>query len=158
MNKKIWFSLIGVLMLIPISFTSCSDDDEEIGFSSLLVGTWESVSFSYQIKENGKVVDKRTEDDNSLRGIFNEDGTWNSAEYYNGTWHYNDEIIWTHWSYKNGKIITESRDCYDEYYSESVTVKELTASKLVVESVENYTDDGISYEDYALIEYRKISE
>lgn len=154
MRKINFLWLISILMLMPISFTSCSDDDDEIGSVSELVGTWEIVSRTYQWKEDGKVTEEGTESDNDLRITFNEDGTCKAAEYYNNKW--NEDEPGT-WSYKNGKITI--RSTYEgESWSETATVKELTSSKLVLEYIDKYTEDGTSYEDYELSEYRKISE
>lgn len=153
--KKINFLwLVGIFMLLPISLVSCSDDDEEsVGNKSDLVGTWESVSCTYQWKEDGVIVEEGTDSDNDMRIKFNEDGTYASAEYYNNKWNWEEEGAW---NYKNGKITI--RSTYDgETYSETFTVKTLTSSKLVVEFIDRYTEDGTSYEDYALWEYRKIS-
>lgn len=140
-------------MLMPISFTSCSDDDDEIGSVSELVGTWEIVSRTYQWKEDGKVVDEETDNENDRRITFNEDGTYQVSEYYN-KWYWDEAGTW---SYENGKLTI--RSTYEgESWSETATVKELTSSKLVLEYIDKYTEDGTSYEDYELSEYRKISE
>lgn len=151
-NNFLW--LISILMLFPFSLVSCSDDDDEgsVGSTSELIGTWESVSRTYQWKEDGEIIDEGVENDSDIRVIFNEDGTCRMAEYYNGTWHWEDGGVW---SYKNGKI-TIIGSGGDE--RESATVKELTSSKLVLEFHDKYMEDGISYEDYGLVEYRKISD
>lgn len=140
---------------MPIGFASCSDDDDDsVGSSSDLIGTWESVSFTYQDKENGVVVDEGSYNTTDSRLVFNQDGTCKSAEYYNNKWNWNE--IGT-WSYKNGIITIRSTED-GEVYVESATVKELTSSKLVLEFSEKYTENGTSYEDYSLTEFRKISE
>ena len=48
--------LLGIIILMPISLTSCSDDN--IGSSNDLIGTWESVSLSGWYKENKEIVEK----------------------------------------------------------------------------------------------------
>lgn len=152
-NKFLW--LTAILMLLSVSFVACSDDEEEsVGSVSELVGTWESVSYTYWWKENGNIVEEGTERESNIRVAFYEDGTCNSAEYYNGRWNWDEAGTW---SYKNGKI-TIKRTFGGESYSETSTVKELTSSKLVIEYIDKYTEDGISYEDYELSEYRKISD
>ncbi len=45
-----------------------------------------------------------------------------------------------------------------EGFSRTVTVKELTSSQSLLEYIDKYIEDGISYEYYELSEYRKISE
>lgn len=155
MKKIIFLWLVSILMLLPISFVSCSDDDEEgVGSTSELVGTWEIVSRTYQWKEDGKIMEEGTENDSDTRITFSEDGTCKAAEYYNNKWNWDETGTW---SYKNGKITI--RSTYEgESYSETATVKELTSSKLVLEYIDKYTEDGTSYEDYELSEYRKISD
>lgn len=153
MKRFDYLWLIGILMLVPLGFSSCSDsdDDENTGSASTLVGTWESVSYTYQWKEDGEVVDEGTEEDSSIRIRFHEDETCEIAEYYNGKWNWENPGTW---KYKNGKITVTDEDGE----SDTATVKTLTASKLVVEYHEKYTEDGILYEDYDLTEYRKISD
>ncbi len=152
MRKINFLWLIGLLLLMPLGFTSCSNDDDEVGSASLLVGTWEIVSRTYQWKEDGKVVEEGSEHDNNSRITINEDGTYKVAEYYNGRWNWDEAGTW---SYKNGKIMI--RSTY-EGFSRTVTVKELTSSQSLLEYIDKYIEDGISYEYYELSEYRKISE
>lgn len=150
--KKINFLwLVIILTLLPISFVSCSDDDEEgVGSTSELVGTWEIVSHTYQWKEDGIIIEEGTENDSNTRITFNEDGTCKGAEFYNDKWNWD----WNGtWSYKNGKLSI----AYPDSETETATVKELTSSKLVLEYIDKYTEDGTSYEDYEHSEYHKIS-
>lgn len=80
--------------------------------------------------------------------VFKEDGTCKSAEYHTDKWDWFDE---GKWSYSNGIItITDNNE------SESIKVKTLTDSQLIIETTDKYTEDGIFYEDYELTEYRKI--
>lgn len=140
---------------MTFSFSACSDDDDDsVGSTSDLVGTWEIVSYSYQWKEDGEVVDEGTSNDHDSRIVFNENGTCKDAEFYSGEWHWNNEGTW---NYKNGKLTIKST--YEgETEITTATVKELTQSKLVVEAVDKYTEDGTVYEDWTLQEYRKVSE
>ena len=87
---------------------------------------------------------------------FNADGTYetNEYDYYNNKW-WGWDVTGT-WSYKNGKLTCCIIE--DEIYYETITVKELTSSKVVVEGVDKYTENGKSYEEYYLEEYHKISE
>ncbi|MDR0989338.1 MAG: lipocalin family protein [Prevotellaceae bacterium] len=147
--KKIYsLGLMALLLLLPVGFGSCSDDDEGTGSASMLVGTWETVYQFLQEKENGIVVDEE-ENTERVRVTFNEDGTYDSAEYYNGEWDWNFEGTW---SYTNGKLtVIEDGDSF------LLTVKTLTASKLVTEETARETYNGNTYEYYALTEFRKIS-
>ncbi len=151
---KMKFYINCLLAIMFLGFSACSDDDEDgVGSASELVGTWEKVSCTYQWKENGKVVDEETDNENDRRITFNEDGTYQVSEYYN-KWYWDDAGMW---SYKNGKLTI--RSTYEgENWSGTATVKELTSSKLVFEYINKYTEDGTSYEDYELSEYRKISD
>lgn len=143
-----------LLAIMVLSFSACSNDEEEnVGSTSDLIGTWEIVSYTYQWKEDGKVVEEGIDNENDERITFYEDGTFEGAEYYDGKWNRSEQGTW---SYKNGRITVWGT--YEGGSSESVTVKELTSSKLVVEYIDKYTEDGISYEDYGLTEYRKISD
>lgn len=74
--------------------------------------------------------------------------TCKSAEYHTDKWDWFDE---GKWSYSNGIItITDNNE------SESIKVKTLTDSQLIIETTDKYTENGISYEDYELTEFRKI--
>lgn len=146
----IFMTAICLLSVMALSFSGCSDDDEVSMSNSDLVGTWQLVRYHYQWKENGKVVEEGDEEDDSVMLRFEEDKTCYSAEHYNGKWN------WSHkgsWNYKGGKI-----EVFANGESEFATVKTLTSSKLIIESVDKYTEDGISYEDYALEEYRKVND
>lgn len=156
--KKIYFiCMVGLLLsAMMLGFSGCSDDDEEgtSGSSSELVGTWEIVHYKYQWKENGKVVDEDERDDSNTRLSFHENGTCEGAEYYNGKWNWGDKGTW---KYKGGKLeITYEEE--GDTYKESAIVKTLTASKLVVEFTDKFSEDGIDYEDYSLQEYKKIAD
>ena len=150
--KKINFLwLMGILMVLPVSFVSCSDDDEGVGSASDLVGTWEMTLNVWYEKKNGEIVDEGTYDEGGLRIIFKEDGTYMSSEEDDGNWDLEERGSW---SYKNGKLT--ATDEYGE--SETVTLKELTSSKLVWEEYEKYTEGGDVYEYYDMYEYHKISD
>lgn len=137
---------------MTLCFSACSDDDEKVPEStSTLIGTWERISCTYQYKENGEIVGEGKDEGDDLVGfklVFNEDGTCKSAEYHTDKWDWFDE---GKWSYSNGIItITDNNE------SESIKVKILTDSQLVIEVMDKYTENGISYEDYELTEFRKI--
>lgn len=134
---NIWFW--GLLSLIIISFTSCSDDD--LGSSSDLVGSWKLTSCHFYMKLNGEVVYDEEGEDVGEVITFNSDGTI-----------YNDGEV-AEWSYEDGKIRLE----YGEEV-EYVPVKTLTSSKLEIEIYEKETDDGDVYEYYENMVYTKISD
>jgi hypothetical protein len=150
--KKINLFLFGLLSIMTFSFVSCSDDDDKgSGSASDLIGAWERVSQIHQYKENGEIVSEDTEYNDGWRIKFNKDGTY--EEWKDEQWDGGGYI----WEYKNGKITINSPS-FDVIECEVYEVKELTSSKLVYESVEKYTEEGIDYESYYRDEYRKISE
>lgn len=113
------------LMLLVVGFTSCDkDDDDKLGSVSDLIGTWTLERVYGYEKENGKITDEWDETpDHISQVIFKEEGSFYLREegeeaFYLGIW-----------SYKNGKLYCEYED-----YEEVVTVKELTPTRLVVNS------------------------
>ncbi len=152
MKRFNFLLLLSFLMLAPVSFTSCSDDDDDNGNGSAseLVGTWEIVSNTFIYKRNGEVIEEIDETEEGLTCTFYADGRMTQAEGETAKW-----------SYKNGILtIKHAGDWGDgwEEYDETWTVKELTSSKLVAESNDKYTEDGVTYEEYYRIEWRKVSE
>lgn len=152
MKKKNYVWLLGLLLsVITVGFTACSDDDSP-GSSADLVGTWQSVSSTGWYKENGKIVEQwedEVEDDYRVR--FDEDGIAESFERYNGKW--NGVEIGT-WEYKDGKIYIYYGDEEVDVY----TVRELTSSRLVFEYRDKSGDGGVSWEEYSIGVFRKISD
>ncbi len=149
--------LTGVLMLLPAGLVSCSDDDEGPGSVPELIGTWELVSSYYQYKENGKVVDEGTDTEGGLRVTFREDGTFQDAEYDNDSgWELYAEG--GKWSYKDGKLSMNYYEDGELVEAQTAAVKELTGSRLVLETTFKYSDGGISIEEYSLGEFRKVSD
>ena len=135
MKKTYFLFLLGLMSIMIFGFSACSDDDEkDPESSSALIGTWERISCTYHLV--------------GFKLVFKEDGTCKSAEYHTDKWDWFDE---GKWSYSNGIItITDNNE------SESIKVKTLTDSQLVIEVMDKYTENGISYEDYELTEFRKI--
>lgn len=151
MKKKNYLWVFGLLLsFMTLGFSSCSDDDAP-GSSADLVGTWQSVSYIDWYKENGKIIDQSEDEDEDYRIRFNEDGTAEHNEKYNGKW-YDPEYIGT-WKYKGGKIYF-----YYDDEGEYITVKELTSSQMVWEYYDKYTEKGVTYEEYYREVFRKISD
>lgn len=125
-------------------FTSCSDDDDNLGSSAELVGIWESVfSEGWEIY-NGKKKEW-SENDNTSRIVFNKDNTMKGFYKSGNTWE--QDYIGT-WEYKGGKIYATISDPEypeeDDSDLEIVKVLELTSSKLVIETIEeDYYDKTI---------------
>lgn len=157
MKKLKLLFLFGLLSVMAFSFSACSDDDDEVGSSADLVGVWELVSYEYWEKENGEITYEDAGNENDERIEFKADGTYREAEYYNDEWNWDGEDVGATWNYKNG-VITMRYTEDGETYSSSGTVKELTATKLVVEAYEKETEEGVVYEYWTHSEYRKISD
>ena len=140
-NVKILFVLMSVMTLI---FSACSDG---IGSSSDLIGTWEAVSETRWEKRDGVVTNEFYDDlSGSIRITFNKNGTY-VLTYLGGD---TDDSSEGEWSYSKGILILD----YDE--EDPWSIKELTRSKLVVEGYTSSSVNGVFYESYYLIEYRKI--
>lgn len=158
MKKLNYLWMLGLLMFAAVNFSACSgDDDEGPGSSSELVGLWEIVSDKGWEKVNGELAyEWNDEEERDFRLRFNSDGTYNEYEYENGELESDDTGTWV---YKNGKIYCTFYDKYDDYtYTVSVTVKELTSSRLVVETNYKDTDEYGDWETYSLQVYKKVSE
>jgi len=83
------------------------------------------------------------------------DGTCTGLEYDGGTWQV--EGI-AKWNYKDGSIYITTEDGMDKF-----TVKEVTDSKMILETIDVETDRDDQgtitdrWEYYELMEYRKVS-
>ena len=153
MGKAKFLFLLGLLSAMTFSFSACSkDDDDTIGSEGDLVGTWESVAYYYQYKENGKVIEEEREADNTVRLKFNADGTCEYLEKSQDEWQ--TELEGT-WIYKGGKLFIKNAGSSQ---AELGNVKELTSTKLVIEVFDKWKDDGVTCEEIAIDEYRKISK
>lgn len=151
MKKTNFLYLLG--LIITLSLSACSDDDENIGSPNDLIGTWQSGTGSGWIKENGKIIEEWTDEAiDELRVTFYEDGTFASYEYYNGKWEGELEGTWT---YKNGKIYTYD---FEGNLDDCMTVKSISSSSFVVEVYEKGTEGSITYEYYECGTYHKISD
>ena len=150
MKKLNYLYLLGLLLFAAVNFSACSDSDEpEQGSSSELVGLWEGVSIEGWFKYDGETVEFE-DNHNDARLQFNSDGTCESYEYYDGSWDLDSE---GRWEYNKGKLSITYYDDYEGTTTDVVTVKELTASRLVVES---YDIDEEWEESYAVLTFKRI--
>lgn len=130
MRKINFLWLVGILMLLPISFVSCSDDDEEtVGDSAELLGTWQLIRVDgWELcDEHGK--DDLTEivsEDEALFYDFEENGTYKEYWFDGGGWSNSGTYVFD----KEAKTLTVKENGYagEKYEYEVVT---LTSSKLV---------------------------
>jgi len=157
MKKFKLFGVFGLLaILFCLSFSSCSDDDEHVGSASDLIGTWESVHFVGWYKVDGEIVEDYDEDDNTLKVVFNADGTYELYERWSNDANWGTPELGT-WTYKKGTLTTRYVDEYDgEVYENSGPVKELTANRLVLEEYSKEKEDGSVLESFSQVTYRKV--
>lgn len=155
MKKLNLAGMFGLLALFSVClFTSCSDDDDEGGSASELVGTWQSTHVIEWEKENGNYIDYYDEDDDDLKLVLHADGTFENYLFEYNRWRLDSTGTW---SYKDG-VIT-ARGYYEEYYDEEwyedkMTVITLNSTTLVVEG---YGTDEDGIELYSKYSYRKIA-
>lgn len=140
--------LLGLFIVLAFGFSACSDDDE-VGSSSDIVGTWIWVSSHGWAKEDGKIIEEweDNEGDEWMYNTFYEDGSleiidigddWQVCE--TGTW-----------EYKNGKLHT-----IIDGESSIAPIVSLTSTEMVIAYHEKETEDGVTYEYYEEYLYRKI--
>lgn len=152
MKKKSFLWMLGMLFVMTAGFSGCSsDDDEGVGNSSLLLGTWEITHIKGYDTWNGTTeswdedVDATNSDDYYGRVEFLENGILNHYSYINGSWKKEEGI---NYRVDGNKIYVT--DEYDE--SEPSTIVTLTADKLVIEDSEEY--DGNKY--WEQITYKRV--
>lgn len=129
--KKINFLwLISILMLLPTSFISCSDDDDEevVGDFAELLGTWQltRVDGWELCDEHGKddLTEIVSEDEASFYD-FKEDGTYREYWFDDGGWSNSGTYVFD----KEAKTLTVKEKGYS---AEKYEVLTLTSSKLVL--------------------------
>lgn len=131
--KKIIF--LSFLLLTSLSFISCDKDDDDDVKSSELIGNWKITHSSGYYKDSRfpEENEEWDKDDNSGEIFtFNEDGTYGSAvenTSTKGKWKLDKNLLTLTetWNSDEGDVQTESY---------TVTVVELTKSKLILEYYE----------------------
>lgn len=153
MKKLSCLFLMSMLMFMGISFTSCSDDDDEgINNVSDLYGVWIPVYAEGYEKGGG-------EDDtwsnalnvaNNYSGYssieFKEDATVKVYEYVSGTWRYEESMV-----YK----VDGNKIYLDGDFNVFGRVLKLTNDEFIIESGEQETYEGVTYEYYEKVTYKK---
>ncbi len=71
MKKRLLFSLMALFML-SLTFTSCSDDDDDVDYSSAIIGKWQLIKVTYTTK--GESEDEDWSSDNCYLE-YKSDGT-----------------------------------------------------------------------------------
>lgn len=145
-----YFILVAIAVISVFTLTACGDDDDEPTAGDLK-GLWESVRSIGWEKINGVTGESWDETDTSTRIEFKSDGSFSIMFFEDGEW---DNGEFGTWSLKDNILIltTPWGDL-----SKS-TVKYLDNKKMMIEA--HYTeideDDGLSYEYYEEMTYRKI--
>ena len=128
-------TLLRVMLLFSISFTSCSSEkNEKVGGSKTLHGTWKLVRVDGWEKDETHVKDDLTEivdSEDAFYYTFKSDGSYREFD--------NDGMN------NNGKYTFEDGILKLSRHSEIFNVIKLTSSTLVIEDKESYPDDYIKY-------------
>lgn len=138
--------LLAVAMFAVVSFSACSDDDDNKIDPNQIIGTWQII----EIHENDSYSDEiwPTESD-YYTYTFNENGTailkWHDGS--NEEYNYNYSI--------NGNVLTMNEKNTTEPMTYIFQIKELTKSRLVLfEHEVNPDDENDVYE--ATLTFKKI--
>ena len=156
MKKLNYLWMLGLLVFAAVNFSACSsDDDDAPGSSSDLIGLWEEIYSKGWEKENGEIdYEYEYEEGQGIRVEFKSDGTFAQYDEEYGGWELDLTGIW---EYKGGKIYVTFYDEYDDFeYTQVNVVKELTSSRLVVESTYQETYEGQLYEGYGYSICQKV--
>lgn len=143
--------LFGILSIIALGFSACSDDDE-ITNASDLIGLWEPThAEGYEIWEGDKEtwdfdINASTNNADYERIEFLSDGACKSYYYSNGWKSYSEKVTY---HLKGNKVIM--RDTTEEVTYE-YTIVSLTSTRLILERRE--TGDGEDY--YEKVTYKKV--
>jgi len=158
MTKTIRFiGMVLMAVLVSVGFAACSDDDDDIGNVSNIYGTWEATHNEGWQKANGKLDDEWDLDASELkeegeaeRYTFTEDGKV-TMYYWSGSRWYLDETC--DYTISGNKLRIED---YDSEGDLVITIKTLSESALVLEGSYSGTEEGVKYEVYNKITFKKV--
>lgn len=147
------FFLLSMFMFIAVGFTACSDDDEGIDDVTSLYGLWEPVYTEGYEKGGGEddtwryELNASNDYDDYSRIEFNDDN-YKIYSYRSGNWKIDG----------SGTFQVEGNKIYlDDDYEYPATIVKLNASQLIIESYEKEVYEGITYEYYEKVTYRKVN-
>ena len=153
MKKINLLLLFGVLSIMTFGFSACSDDGDEIGNASELLGLWEPIhAEGYEIFDGERDawdedVNAASNDADYNRVEFLDGGIYNNYYYYNG---WKKDVA--NGVYKlNGKKLVVRNDEEEETYE--LTIVSLTSTQLILETKESWGDE----EFYEKVTYKKIN-
>lgn len=133
MKKTIQFTVAGIALIFAAQITSCKKDKKD---DASIVGTWQSKSLWYNLKENGVVVEDTTAYLTNVTLVVNSDKTFTTTDA--------DDT-------SNNSSGTYSTEGSKLYLNNSDGTKDtmdytVSASELSVSNSGTYSDNGAAYE------------
>ncbi|MBE6288072.1 MAG: hypothetical protein E7099_07810 [Mediterranea massiliensis] len=120
--------------------------------NSELIGVWESVSERGWEKVDGEIRTEWEEPVKDIRVEFKNNGTLISYEYHDDKWNMDESAKWES---KDGKIYSYYYED-DELIEETVTISKLTSTSLIIYMSFKEVYEGVTYETWSEMEYRKV--
>ncbi|MBQ7945634.1 MAG: lipocalin family protein [Bacteroidales bacterium] len=152
MKRGIVF-MLSLCMLMLCGLNSCEKENEQTSTTKedLLVGKWKSTKVEYQEYKNGKLVYEESEKCVSwyIAFDFRDNGTGSEIIYEDGE-SYLDEI--SSWIIMGENLILK----YEDGEAGSMQIEEISENSMVLKFVDEYSYDGIKYEDVTTYYFTKI--
>lgn len=146
--KKFYSLFVACISMIMLTgLASCTDEVA----SEDLVGSWESVSLTGWVKENGQIIDQYDGPSDETKIVFLSNGTYKSYDKFNNVW---SEEVNGIYQVKGKKLILNEAD--GDFVD--ITIKKVTSSELTLEMSVKYYEGEIEYEEYDLSVFRKVAE
>lgn len=144
--------------MCAMTLASCSDDDDDDSISNIenLYGTWHPILDEGWEKEDGEIVDEWDIDvtpsdyNDYERREFTENEIY-EYYYYGGKWQ-KDSYPYEY-TLKGNRIYISN---WDDGATPNITIKSLSENQLILESHVSEEEDGVAYEYYNKITYKKV--
>lgn len=156
MRKKLYFILLSILPVLALA--SCNkekDDNQPVGYSEAIIGSWQSTERTFaEYKDGEQVMDEShtyTEND-CIIAEFKEGGT--------GTWTIisseGENSVSSTWSI-SGELLTLTLQ-YEDVGDQTThyTIDDLAGQELVLMLTDKYDYDGSHYEDVTKFSFKKL--
>ena len=143
--------MMAIAILSACVFVSCSDDDDNDINKSKIVGTWECVAYEEWLKEDGEITER--EDPKRYIGRYI---TINAAGTYTGNFYGDYYADHGDWRWKGNELWG-----YDSDGGEPIVygaVIQLDNNSLVFEASESAREDGIRYEYYSKVSFKRVAD
>jgi hypothetical protein len=159
MKTKFYFLLLGLMM--AMTFTSCSDDDDTLSLESQLIGGWQSTWYSGWAKTNGVQDYDWDEEFKWTRFYFYADGTGKTVDLTASweleySWETTMEFTWT----LNGNVLVLNAVDSPNYtdYTETYTIEIPDANTLIttLDGEEEFFGDMCT--SHNVMKYKRIVE